>query len=111
MTCKEFEKLIPAFLEERMDFLTLKNFNAHMSECSECYEELEIQFLVTKGMQRLEDGDAFDLQNELEEKLEDARNRIKFHSLFLYLGAGLETIAIAVIIGFAIWMLIYYFML
>ena len=31
-----------------------------MQECPGCKEELVIQFLVTEGMQRLEDGDAFD---------------------------------------------------
>ena len=35
-----------------------------MQECPGCKEELVIQFLVTEGMQRLEDGDAFDLQRE-----------------------------------------------
>lgn len=29
-----------------------------MQECPGCKEELVIQFLVTEGMQRLEDGDA-----------------------------------------------------
>ena len=57
-------------------------------------------------MQRLEEGDAFDLQNELEERLTEARNRIKFHSIFMYIGAGLKTLAIALIIGFVIWMLL-----
>lgn len=106
MTCKEFEKLIPAFLEQKLDFFTLKQFVGHMESCAECHEELVIQFLVTEGMQRLEEGDAFDLQNELEERLMEAQNRIKFHSLFLYVGAGVKTLAIAFIIGFVIWMLL-----
>lgn len=106
MTCKEFEKLIPVFMEQKLDFLTLKQFIGHMENCEECHEELVIQFLVTEGMQRLEEGDAFDLQNELEERLTEARNRIKFHSIFLYIGAGLKTLAIALIIGFVIWMLL-----
>lgn len=106
MTCKEFERLIPAFLEQKLDFLTLKKFNEHMETCSDCHEELVIQFLVTEGMQRLEEGSAFDLQSELDERLEDARNRVKFHSLFLYLGAALETIAIALIVGAVMWVLL-----
>lgn len=106
MDCKEFERLIPAFLEQKMEFLTLKKFIKHMESCEECHEELVIQFLVTEVMQRLEEGEAFDLQNELDKRLEDAKRSIKFHSLFLYLGAGLETAVIAAIVGFVIWMLI-----
>ena len=66
MNCKEFEKNIPEFIAGKLDFLTLQEFGEHMQECPGCKEELVIQFLVTEGMQRLEDGDAFDLQRELE---------------------------------------------
>jgi hypothetical protein len=106
MTCKEFERLIPDFLERKLTFRTLKEFGEHMNSCSECNEELAIQFLVTEGMQRLEEGDAFDLQSELDERLEEARKRVKFHSVFLYIGAGLETVGIALIVAFIVWMLL-----
>ena len=69
MDCKEFEKLIPDFFEQKMDFLTLNRFNKHMKECPDCKEELTIRFLVIEGIQRLEDGDAFDLQKELKQHL------------------------------------------
>lgn len=106
MTCKEFEKMIPDFLERKLDFLTLKAFSEHMEACEACHEELTIQFLVTEGMQRLEEGDAFDMQAELEERLEEARSHMKFHSTFLYVGAAIETLAIALIAVFIIWMLL-----
>ncbi len=106
MTCKEFEKLIPAFLEQKLDFLTLKQFVGHMETCGDCHEELVIQFLVTEGMQRLEEGDAFDLQSELAERMAEAKNRVKFHSVFLYVGAGLKTLAIALIAGYVVWLLL-----
>ena len=106
MTCKEFEKMIPDFLNRKLDFLTLKKFNEHMESCEECREELTIQFLVTEGMQRLEEGNAFDMQAELEDRLEEARNHTRFHSAFLYVGAALETLAIALIAAFVIWMLV-----
>ena len=57
MNCKEFEKNIPEFIAGKLDFLTLQEFGEHMQECPGCKEELVIQFLVTEGMQRLEDGD------------------------------------------------------
>lgn len=106
MTCKEFEKLIPDFLDQKLDFFTLKHFVEHMENCADCQEELVIQFLVTEGMQRLEEGDAFDLQKELEERLAQAQARVRFHSFFLYAGAGLKTLAIAGIVGFVIWILL-----
>lgn len=105
MTCKEFEKMIPDFLERKLDFMTLKRFGRHMEQCGDCCEELEIQFLVTEGMLRLEEGDSFDLQGELAARLEEARGRVKFHSAFLRIGAVLETVAVAALAGLIVWIL------
>jgi len=83
MNCKEFEKNIPDFIAGKLDFQTLQEFGEHMRECPGCKEELVIQFLVTEGMQRLEDGDAFDLQRELELRLAEAKRKVRFHMAFL----------------------------
>ena len=64
MTCKETEKLIPAFLQDELDTEELREFMEHIEECGECREELTIPFLVTEGMARLEEGNVFALQNE-----------------------------------------------
>lgn len=106
MDCKEFEKLIPDFFERKMDFLTLNQFNQHMKECSECKEELTIRFLVTEGIQRLEEGDAFDLQKELGQHLEESERKIKKSKRFLRMGEVFELLAILVIVGIALWVII-----
>lgn len=106
MDCKEFEKLIPDFIEKKMDFLTLSQFNRHRLECPECMEELTIRFLVTEGMQRLEEGDAFDLQKELHQHLEEAEMKVKFHNRFLRVGEVLEIVGIIVIFCAVVWVLI-----
>ena len=78
MDCKEFEKLIPEFIEGKLDYPTLKKFSEHMEQCEDCKEELTIQFLVTEGIQRLEDGSAFDLQKELSARMAEAKRKIRF---------------------------------
>ena len=57
LDCKQTEKLIPQFLKDELDNRTEKKFLNHVDGCSSCLEELSIQFLVTTGMQRLENGD------------------------------------------------------
>lgn len=106
MDCKEFEKLIPDFIEKKMDFLTLNQFNKHRKSCADCQEELSIRFLVSEGIQRLEEGDAFDLQKELHQHLEEAELKIKFHNRFLRMGEVLEVLAAAVILCAVVWVLI-----
>ena len=104
MNCKEFEKLIPDFIDRKLDFLTLSQFNKHMKECDDCKEELVIRFLVTEGIQRLEEGDAFDLQRELDQYLEEADRKVRIHTWFIRIGEALEALAILLIVGAIIWM-------
>lgn len=106
MDCKEFEKLIPDFIDRRLDFLTLEQFNEHREECEDCQEELVIRFLVTEGIQRLEEGDAFDLQRELNRYYSDAERKIRFHRRFLRVGEILEAIGITAVAGVILWMLL-----
>ena len=105
MDCKEFERMISDFIARKLDFQNLIKFKDHMEHCADCKEELVIQFLVSEGMQRLEEGDAFDLQNELKERLEDAGRKIKFHSSFLVAGAVLEIAAVIVLAGTVVWLI------
>ena len=103
MDCKEFERLIPDFIAEKLDYQSLIKFNEHMKSCEECKEELVIQLLVHEGIQRLEEGSAFDLKSELEKRLADAERKIKFHHSFLCVGAALEIVAVIALAGIVLW--------
>ena len=106
MECKDFEKRIPDFIAKKMDYPTLKRFYEHVQQCPDCREELDIQFLVQEGMQRLEEGNAFDLQTELEQLMEEAVKSIRYHSAFLYLGIAMEIVAVVLLAGIVIWILL-----
>lgn len=106
MDCKEFERLIPDFIGQTMDYPTLKSFSGHIEECGECREELVIQFLVREGMQRLEDGDAFDLQSELDARLEETGRRLRFQGIFLGVGIAMEILAVGILLGIMVWILL-----
>ena len=98
MDCKQAEKLIPDFIKGEMDTRTAKQFLEHVDKCPSCKEELSIQFLVTVGMERLEDGEAFNLNDELSARLQTAEIHIKIRQM---LQRGLyyfEAIAILTVI-------------
>ncbi len=105
MDCKEFEKLIPDYIADRMDYKNLKRFNSHLEYCDECREELTIQFLVTEGIQRLEDGRAFDLQGELEQCMQNRKKKVQFHETFMRVGLVLEIAAVCLLVGSILWIL------
>lgn len=106
MDCKEFERLMPDFIHRELDYKTLKAFREHIQSCDECKEELTIQILVTEGMNRLEEGNAFDLQGELDKRLLEAQRKVKFHRGFIYIGIVLEILAMLAIAGIVLWIIL-----
>ena len=105
MDCKEFERLIPNYIDDKLDHQSLNLFSEHMEHCENCKEELVIQFLVTEGIQRLEDGNVFDLQGELNERLEETRKRVMWNRLFMRVGLGLEVAALGLLAASILWIL------
>ena len=76
----------------------LEKFMKHVTECEECREELSIQYLVTEGMQHLEKESTFDLQSQLEKKMEGARKKIRARKRVIWFMYFIETLAILAVI-------------
>ena len=101
MQCREFEKQIPFFLQNNMDYETMERFQQHMNSCDSCKEELSIQFLVSEGMKHLEKGDNFDLDAEFNYRIEASRKSHKRLGFVIGLGQWSMT-AILFLIGAAL---------
>lgn len=98
MNCKEAEKKIPSFLNDELDGYDLAEFVEHIEECPECKEELSIQFLVAEGLEQLEQGNNFNLQEALLETLEGADDRIRINRILRRILLWLElTVAAAIV--------------
>lgn len=78
MDCKETQRQMRQFLENKLDADTAREFILHVRSCKECMDELTIEYLISGGMQELENTDDIDVQMELEKRLESA-NQIKAH--------------------------------
>ena len=76
LDCKDYEKLIPDFLGDKLNSDMDKKFIKHIENCPECMEEVSIQFLITEGMNRLEEGNTFELAKELGILIEENKDWI-----------------------------------
>lgn len=95
--------MIPAFLQDDLDSRELRRFIKHIDSCQECMEELSIQFLVVEGLERLESGSNFNLQNALSSKLSSARQEINVNNTLKRTLICLEAaVAMAIIISIVI---------
>lgn len=77
MDCKSIEKLIPKFIKNECSPKEEEAFLEHIRHCKECKEELTIQLLLEEGLSRLESGASFDLNAELEKRLNVTNRRKK----------------------------------
>ncbi len=87
--------MIPAFIAGELSYRELEQFMEHMEECESCKEELSIQFLVEVGLNSLEAGNTFDLQEELDTAMEDAARKVRIYHFFRHGLLVLECIGIA----------------
>lgn len=110
MDCKSIEKLIPKYIKNECSPKEEAMFLAHIKECPECKEELTIAFLLAEGLNRLESGESFDLNAELEKRLKEksagkkARRKLLSPELSVIawdIAGGI--IIVAVIIGLLVW--------
>lgn len=79
MKCQDAEAKIQAFIDDELTGETLANFVRHIDNCHSCYEEMETSYLLKEALNRLENGETFDLSGELNTKLANMRECLEFH--------------------------------
>lgn len=98
MDCKKTRKNINRFITDGLEGRALQDFMKHVEYCEECKEELSIQYLVAEGMLHLEKGSVFDLNGQLEKKMESARRKVRSRKRVIAFMYVMETVAILAVI-------------
>ena len=68
-----------SFIENRLVGENLWQFLTHVEQCGECFEELEIRYLIAEAIGRLENGESINLRSELFRKIKLAKRAMYFH--------------------------------
>ena len=71
MSCRRFQQQINKFTKDEIDPEDLDFFIAHAKKCKDCYEELEINYMLNVGLEMIENDDkaSFDLAGQLKKKI------------------------------------------
>lgn len=114
MVCREWQRKIPDFLDDRMPVEELMDFISHVQSCRDCYEELEIMFILSVGIKELdkdtdESGISYNFKKMLEEKLKKARAQYERFRSFqkmksLVLGTMYLVTAAGILVQILFWM-------
>ncbi len=101
--CRDVENLLQPYLEYKLDYKQCRTLLSHLKECHECRDELEIRYLLHEGLDRLENGQEFNLKAELEYRIEQTEEHVLFmerlkNSLILLLSAGFIFVLVHIIL-------------
>lgn len=99
LTCKDYEKMINDYIGDLLNEDEVLDFLSHIENCPSCKEELTIQFMVSQGLNKLEENGTFDLNKELSEKINSSLKAIKVRNLVIFLSiAGFLSVIVAIAI-------------
>ena len=98
MDCKDCKKRIKDFLNDSLNSKANIEFVEHVKSCPECMEELSIEYLVNEGLKRLDSATSFDLESELNEKINKAYKKAKFYKNFTFI-CILSVVTVAFLLG------------
>ena len=72
MNCQDFQGKVVNFIEDSLEPELYGKFVYHAKNCSDCYDELEIHYMIQVGLERMDNdmGQSLDLKSELKTRLE-----------------------------------------
>ena len=109
MDCKEAERLIPFYLKDKLKEKKTKEFLEHMKSCESCYEEMEITYMASIGLERLESASSLDINEEMHRILQQSEKKLKKRQIIRSAGMVINTLAmvsvvITLLFQFSLWM-------
>lgn len=88
MNCRDFQKHIHSFLNyDDMSEETLEEFLDHAAACKECYDELEIYYILQVGLDQEDKAlkHSFDFKSGLEQMLRNTKKELDFIRRFTWI--------------------------
>lgn len=113
MECKEAQILVKKYISGNIDEKELAAFLEHIEHCPECYEELEINYIIYSALLQLDNNPDISynikkmLLDEIEESQEYIKNRKSFYKLKAALFiAAMSAVTFVLIMQFNIFLII-----
>lgn len=75
MKCHDIQLMITGFIEKRLTDQQLETFIDHIAHCRDCYDELEVYYMITTGLMQLDENHTgtLDLKKNLRDFIEEQR--------------------------------------
>ena len=106
MNCQNAQSMVLNFINNKLDKEETKEFIEHIRSCKDCWEELEIYYVMLIGLKQLDEGEelAADFKEKLQNEVDSRYLEIEKNSKRKY---GAKIITILVTAAILIWMFAY----
>ncbi|MGN0379385.1 MAG: zf-HC2 domain-containing protein [Butyrivibrio sp.] len=109
MKCMEFQKLIPDIINGTVDDEHLEDVIGHLESCRECYDELEINYILQYGLSDDDSAASMDYVGQLERNLSRMKKRLRGIELYKSVSSLINISAYTAVAGAFIYVLFKYF--
>lgn len=93
MTCMEAEKMVIPYINNELTPAETEEFLEHIDTCKNCWEELEIHYMVDVGLKKLDEADGtYDIMGDLRRKLEASTKLLKKFLMLQITGYAVKTL-------------------
>lgn len=85
MKCSEIQKYIKPYAEDELEMMDMINLVEHIQRCKDCYEELEIYYILIHGLKEIENDEkfgAFNIKKELDDRIKYSKKVIRVYKSF-----------------------------
>lgn len=99
MNCREFQKLIPDIIERKVRDGDLKSLLSHLESCKDCYDELEIYYVLQYGLGENDNKASMDFIGQLTRCIGRMKQRLKVLERFWAFFVLIQITANTAIVG------------
>lgn len=106
MNCQNAQSMVLNFINNKLDKEETRAFIEHVRDCKDCWEELEIYYVMLVGLKQLDEGEelAADFRKKLQNEVESRYVEIKREAKRKHIA---KIITILVTAAILIWMFAY----
>lgn len=79
MNCQNAQSMVLNFINNKLDKEETKEFIEHIRDCKDCWEELEIYYVMLIGLKQLDEGEEMvtDFKEKLQSEVDNRYNAIE----------------------------------
>ena len=106
MNCQNAQSMVLNFINNKLDKEETRAFIEHVRDCKDCWEELEIYYVMLVGLKQLDEGEelAADFRKKLQNEVESRYVEIEREAKLKHIA---KIITILVTAAILIWMFAY----